>query len=42
MYGRYGLFLCIYLFLLSPLVFSQVKEVERYPFINYDASKIEY
>ena len=42
MYGRYGLLLCIYLSLLSTLAFSQVKEVERYPFINYDASKIEY
>lgn len=42
MYGRYGLLLCIYLSLLSTLAFSQVKEVERYPFINYDANKIEY
>lgn len=42
MYGRYGLWLWICLSLIASPAFSQLKEVEHYPFINYDANKIEY
>ena len=42
MYGRYGLWLWICLSLIVSPAFSQLKEVEHYPFINYDANKIEY
>lgn len=42
MHALCGLLLCISLLLVSPSAFSQAKEVEHYPFINYDANRIEY